>query len=418
MPTVRELRTDRAKLIKQARDVNDKAGEEKRALTDDEQAMFARLMDEAQGLQDHFEQLERLEAVESDVDESQGNETGQRDTDDDRSSLGSRETRDQIAHREQADVRAEAFRSYLSGGERGMTETEYRALQADSATAGGFTVAVKFVTDLIKAIDDEIHIRQWATKLQVGRAESLGAPSLDADPEDATWTTEIKAADPDTQMEFGKRELTPHPAAKLLKIAMNLLATSAIDVEALVKDRLAYKFGVTQEKAFLTGSGAGQPLGVFVASDDGIPTGRDVSTGNTNTALTFDGLVSAKYALKGAYWAKARWMFHRDVVQAIAKLKDDNDQYIWRESVRTGEPDRILNMPIMMSEYAPSTFTSGLYLGILADWSNYWIADSTAMSVQRLSEHYAETHQIGFIGRMQLDGMPVLGEAFARVTLA
>ena len=40
------------------------------------------------------------------------------------------------------------------------------------------------------------------------------------------------------------------------------------------------------------------------------------------------------------------------------------------------------------------------------------------MQIQRLVELYAATNQVGFIGRMELDGMPVLEEAFVRVKLA
>jgi len=40
------------------------------------------------------------------------------------------------------------------------------------------------------------------------------------------------------------------------------------------------------------------------------------------------------------------------------------------------------------------------------------------MEVQRLTELYARTNQIGFIGRLKTDGMPVTEEAFARVKLA
>ncbi len=40
------------------------------------------------------------------------------------------------------------------------------------------------------------------------------------------------------------------------------------------------------------------------------------------------------------------------------------------------------------------------------------------MEVQRLVELYAATNQVGLIGRMESDGMPVLEEAFARVKLA
>lgn len=219
-------------------------------------------------------------------------------------------------------------------------------------------------------------------------------------------------------MAFGKRNLEPHPLAKRILISNKLLRASAIQPESLVRSRLAYKFGITEEKAFLTGSGAQQPLGVFTASGDGISTSRDVSTGNSTTAFTFDGLKEAKYSLKGNYWPRARWIFHRDSVKMAAKLKDGEGRYIWEDSVRTGEPDRLLGFPVSMSEYAPNTFTTGLYVGIVGDFSQYWIADALMMAVQRLIELYAATNQVGFIGRLETDGMPVLEEAFARVTLA
>jgi HK97 family phage major capsid protein len=275
----------------------------------------------------------------------------------------------------------------------------------------------QMVAGLIKAVDDMVHIRARATKFSVPSAASLGVPTLTANPADADWTAEILTGSEDSTMAFGKRELHPHPLAKRIKVS-NKLLRQAGGMEALVMARLAYKFAISQEKAFLTGSGSNQPLGIFTASNDGIPTTRDYSTGNTTTAPTFDGLIGAKFTLKGAYWGKAEWLFHRDVLAAIAKLKDGNGQYIWRESVRAGEPDRILNLPVAMSENAPSTMTTGLYVGMLADFSNYWIADALDMQVQRLTELYAETNQTGFIGRMESDGMPVLAEAFVRVKLA
>lgn len=78
----------------------------------------------------------------------------------------------------------------------------------------------------------------------------------------------------------------------------------------------------------------------------------------------------------------------------------------------------ILDMPFLVSEFAPNTFTTGLFVGILGDFSRCWIADSLSMQVQRLTELYAATNQTGFIGRLETDGMPVLEEVFARVTLA
>ena len=80
--------------------------------------------------------------------------------------------------------------------------------------------------------------------------------------------------------------------------------------------------------------------------------------------------------------------------------------------------DTILDIPVIMSEYAPNTFTTGLYVGIVGDFSKYVIADALDMTIQVLVELYAATNQNGYISRKETDGMPILGEAFRRVTLA
>jgi HK97 family phage major capsid protein len=59
-----------------------------------------------------------------------------------------------------------------------------------------------------------------------------------------------------------------------------------------------------------------------------------------------------------------------------------------------------------------------LYVGIIGDFSFYYIADSLQLEFQRLDELYAGNSQVGFIARLESDGMPVLEEAFARVKLA
>jgi len=167
----------------------------------------------------------------------------------------------------------------------------------------------------------------------------------------------------------------------------------------------------------MNGTGALQPLGIFTASDNGISTSRDVSTGNTATSIMFDNLKECQYTLKGQYRSKARWIFHRDAVKQISKLKDGEGRYIWQQSVVVGQPDRILNFPVHESEYAPSTFETTCYVGMLGDFSRYWIVDALTMTIQVILELYAATNQNGYFSRSETDGMPVLEEAFVRVKL-
>ncbi len=83
-----------------------------------------------------------------------------------------------------------------------------------------------------------------------------------------------------------------------------------------------------------------------------------------------------------------------------------------------GQADTIANRPYVQSEYVPSTFTTGLYVGMFADFgTGYWIVDSMGFEVQRLGELLALRNQVGFLGSKETDGMPVLAEAFSRMKL-
>ena len=315
--------------------------------------------------------------------------------------------------KERNDEAARAFRGYLLGNQA--------ALQKDDDSTGGFLLAPEqFVARLIQDLDNMVWFRQFATIIPVVGAEGIGVPSLDTDIGDTTWTTELKVGTEDSSMVFGKRKLTPHPLARYIKVSKDLLRSAALSVEAIVRERLGYKFGTVQETAFMTGSGAGSPLGIFTASANGINTGQDVSTDNTSTAITADGLVNAKYALTSPWLnsGNLRWVFHRDAVKMIRKLKDGEGQYLWQPGLVLDRPDMILGTPVLVSEYAPNTFTSLLYVGLIGDLSHYWIAENMSLDIQRLVELGALTNQDYFIGRMSLDGMPVLEKAFVRVQLA
>lgn len=448
--TVVEMREARAKLIHDARAAVSAADEAKRDLTADESKKFDSMLADADKLKAKIDTEERLLDLEADL-KKPLERRAEPDTPGDPVKVPDREQRTKpTEHAEMVigrdsrgterrfrptgpqatDEYRGAFSRYLRGGMPALTRAdldviqsaggETRALQADYDPGGGFLQASQqFVGQLIKGIDDLLFLRQLATVLPpVTTNEGVGAPSLDTDFDDATWTGEITSVSEDTAMVLGKRELRPTPITKLVKVSMKLLRSAALSIDTIIRDRLAYKFALTQEKGFLTGTGANQALGVFTASDLGISTGRDVSTGNTTTTFTADGLIECKFALKGGYWANAQWIFHRDAVKMLTKLKDGEGQYIWRTSIQAGEPDTLLGHPVNMSENAPNTFTTGLYVGILGDFSHYWIIDSLGLTVQVLNELYARTSQIGYIGRAECDGMPVLEEAFSRVTLA
>lgn len=460
--TLRELYDKRNQLVKQMRDILDKAEKEERQLTQEDRDQYDKLEADVDKLGEEIKTLEQdekrsaklkaLEELEAQPahqpgapqkrQAKPGEENPKERTAKEREERLAdipKKYRDLISTGARGSVEYEgAFSDYLVRGECVSGESrqvlahvtedyirvisqfpEMRALQADLDTAGGYLVAPEqFVARLIMALDDAVFVRNYATVIPVANAASLGAPSLDNDPADPEWTAEIQTGNDDSTMGFRKRALYPHPLARRIKVSKKLLRVAVLNVDAIVRQRLAYKFGIVEENAFLNGNGSNQPLGVFTASDDGISTSRDVSTSNTTTQIKADNLIECKYTLKQQYRRNARWTFHRDALKMIRKLKDGDGNYLWRAGIASDRPDTVLDLPFDETEYAPNTFTSGLYVGLLGDWMYYWITDAMNMTIQVLTELYAETNQNGYIGQKETDGMPVLEEAFVRVKLA
>lgn len=412
-----EKKKERQKLIVANRAMIDKAEEEKRAFTAEEDEQYNKRDGDIDKLEGEIQRLQKQLDRERELGEKEESENRGNEERGEKRTLAQALQDRSIENIRDTEEYRNAFGGWLARGAEAITAEEYRAMQADSDIGGGYLVAPQqMVMELLKEVDDIAVIRQYARTHQLTKAASLGVPTLDKDADDWDWTAELRTGS-ETEIEFGKRELRPHPLAKRVKISNTLLRKAAMGPEQIVRERLAYKLGITQEKAYMTGDGVQKPLGVFTASADGISTDRDVSTGNTGTEIMPDGLIEAKYTLKQAYWSRARWIFHRDALKQIRKMKDGNGQYIWQPGISGGAPDRILELPYTASEFAPNTFSSGLYVGILGDFRYYWIVDALDMAIQRLVELYAETNQTGFIGRYEGDGMPVLEEAFVRVKL-
>ena len=393
---IRELKSKRTKLGADARAIMEAATSAGRSMTGEENTRFDALMDERDQVDGMIERAERV--LEDERDAVDGIPDDKRS--DDEKALA-------------------ALRAYVLGGRGALTPEQARALNAGNDPEGGYLLPpTQWIQQLVQAVDDAVPLRGLATVHQLTAADSLGVPTLDTDLTDAEWTSEIGTGSQDDSLRLGKRELSPNPIAKRVKISRKLLRLTSGRAENLVRDRLAYKFGVTQEKAFMTGNGNKQPLGLFTASADGIPTSRDVNSGSA-TGFTGDGLIEAKYTLKAAYWANASWLFHRDAIKNIRKLKTSTDeQYVWQPGLAADRPDMILDRPYVVSEFVPNTFTDGLYGGMFADFRHYWIAEALSLEIQRLVELYAESNQVGFIGRQEVDAMPVLAEAFVRIKCA
>ena len=318
-----------------------------------------------------------------------------------------------------AELRTAAFRTLLIEGPNSLSGEERRSLVTGSDTQAGFLNAPQeFVQQLIERVRDEVFIEAASTQFTTTNANGLGFPTLDTYPDQITMISEIGDAPEDTSLAFGKREFKPHLAKKLIKISDKMLRADGMNAESIAIDAVSYIISITKEYMYLLGTGNQEPLGLFVASDKGVPTSRDISTDMTATDFTPDALKNTKYSLKSQYMKTAEWLFHRDAVAKIAKLKDGEGRYMFETTTTAGGIDTLLGRPLMMSEYVPNTFTASQYVGIFGDMSKYWTVNALALRIKRLNELFAATSEVGFIFELEFDGMPVQAEAFSRIKTA
>ena len=418
-----EKRKQRAKNVHDARAIHTRAETEKRDMSAEERKNFDDLMAVVDTLADEIAALkageegeerdededkkkadaERLEAAERAAEED--GKTGER-----RAPRGTPEQRGGD-NREQR--YAVAYRNWLRSG------IETRDLSLGTNNAGGFLVTpTQMSKDLVVALNNLVFVRGLCDIETLTEAKSLGVPQITTDVSDADWTAEVPTLTADTSLVLARRDLSPNLLCKLVLASHRLLNNSALP-EQVIMQRLAYKFAVSEENAFLNGSGSGQPLGLFTASASGIPTSRDVTAASTTTFVG-DELINVAMSIPAQYAKSASfgWIMHRDAVKIARKLKDGQGQYLWQIGIGNDRPDTLLGYPLYQSEYAPNTFTTGLYVACLGDMKSYKIADVANMEVQRLVERYADSNQIGFLGRRYLDASPVLSNAFARLKLA
>ena len=404
---INELRQERAGIWEQAKALNEKARDEKRDFTAEEQVQYDKMMSDMDSKKAQIDRLEAALKIDDEMTASAGGGAQFRQQPGGATAKTGRESDEYKA----------AFEKFLVNGVSALSRDEIKAMAADPDAEGGYLVAPQqMVEGLLKQVDDLVQLRQYATVHPLRTAKSLGIVTLDGDLDDPEWTTELRTGS-ESDIKLGKRELRPHPLAKRTRISNTLLRLTSGGAESLVRERLSYKYGTTLEKAYMTADGNQKPLGLYVPSNDGIRTDRDIVGSNTATAIKADTLIDALYSLKSQYQANSRWLFHRDVVKEIRKLKNGDGQYLWAPGIAGGQPDTILSRPFLQSEFAPNTISAGQYVGLIGDFRFYWIVDALDLQIQRLIELYAETNQTGFIARYEGDGQPVMSEAFTRIKM-
>jgi HK97 family phage major capsid protein len=265
---------------------------------------------------------------------------------------------------------------------------------------GGYLVPEKFERQIVEALKEENVMRKLCKVITTANERKIpvaGSHSV------AAWTAE-NAPYTESNPTFDQKTIDAYKLTDLIKVSVELLDDSAFPLEPYIAKEFASAFGVAEETAFCVGTGSGQATGLFTANG-----GTVGITAAGATAVTADEVISLIYALKAPYRKNAKFLMNDSTVAALRKLKDGNGQYLWQPSIMAGQPDKLLGYDIYTSPYVP-VMAAGAYAIAYGDFMNYWIADRTGRTVQRLNELYSTNGQVGFVATERVDGKIILPE--------
>ena len=148
---------------------------------------------------------------------------------------------------------------------------------------------------------------------------------------------------------------TAMPAA-----TQRLLDDAAINMESWLADSVDAEFSRQEDIAFISGDGVNKPRGLLTyiggGASDGVHPGGNLTEFNSESATEIPGpdtLLDFKYTLAAPYRQNARWLMNSLTAATIAKFKDADNNYIWREGMVEGEPATLLGRPVTIDESMP-----------------------------------------------------------------
>lgn len=273
---------------------------------------------------------------------------------------------------------------------------ELRAQSIGTNSAGGYTVPQDFASTIEVALKDFSGVRQAATVISTSDGRALPWPTVNDTTVSGALIAE-NAADSEQDVAFGQLSLGAYTfTSRLVRVSIELLQDSAVDVSALLGRLLGERLGRGTAAYYATGTGAAQPQGVVTASTLG-------KTAASATAFTYDEMLDLKHAVDPAYRVNSKWMMNDAILKAVKKLKDLDGRPIWQPNIAQMVPATIDGDGYVIEQGMSSALTTGQKIMLYGELSKFLIRDVLGFQLVVLRELYAANRQVGFNMFMRSD---------------
>lgn len=292
------------------------------------------------------------------------------------------------------------FATYLRTGDPGRLVAvgpvrEGRAMGTSTPTSGGYLAPESFHQELWARLTGASAMRASASILD---AIGSGVAIAYLDDSNRGRLATEGAAGTETDFTLALKRLPLFTFdSDIVRVSLQTLQDAGVEaIEQKLIDALALRVAANLNGYASTGSGAGEPQGLFRA----VVTGVTGATGQTSV-VTYDDLVDLVASVpdvyvygRGGTRSAGRFMMNGNTLSSVRKLKDGDGQPVWRPDPNGQTAGTLLGFRIVVNGDAPSLGAGNrpIVFGLLG---SYGIADGPVL-IQRLSERYAELGQAAF----------------------
>lgn len=383
MSKLKSLREARASVFKQVDEL--RAAADGREMTAEEEGRWQRLFndydkaDKAVDAEERYMELERRQAEQQ----------FERQT-----------TPTQADDPKQAEEYRSAFKDYLLRGGNGIS-AESRALFEKRAGIMGLSAGVIVPAKLAERI--ELALKAYGGMFEAGTILSTATggdlimPTVNDTSAKAVVVPEYNQSTKSAPS-FGSETFKAYTyRTPIVPVSLELLQDSSFDLENLLSSLLADSFGRGINEDLTIGSGTNKPKGIV-----GWATASEAKP--AAAAITLDDIIDLIKGVDSAYARNGKFMFNRNTLWSLVKIKDTTGRYIWQEGARDGTPPTLFGKNYILNDDMADIGASNASM-LFGDLSKYKIRMVKNFRVIRLNELLAEYLSIGLFGFARADGI-------------
>ena len=291
-----------------------------------------------------------------------------------------------------------AFGDYLLNGASGISQESRGAIERAgiAGLAGGLIIPKTLASEIEVALKSYGGMFEVASIITTSHGGDLILPTINDTEAKATIVSEY---DQSTRRapSFGSVTLKAYTyRTPIVPVSQELLQDSAFNLDALLSTLLAESFARGINADLTNGTGTGKPTGVVNAAVD---SGAKPAA----ASITLDNIIDLIKSVNSSYARNGKFMFNRNTLWELAKIKDQSGRYIWHESTRDGSPATLFGKEYILNDDI-ADIGAGNTSVLFGDFSKYKIRMVQNFRVVRLNELLAEYLSIGLFGFARVDG--------------